>query len=394
MAHAVSARPETETLAAPHPVALQDVEEELMRLRCEAPTPLPDTNALSQEAQPMTRACMSNLIVYCDDLEVADALPEQFGLMATRHPARIILLVDNRANQEHEIEAQVSARLSRLGKRPQIISEQIRLTASAEGHGRLAAAARPFLIGDLPTALWWNSNTPPANGSALFTELERMATSVVYDSRGWRDPRAAFIATANWILGGKRPSLITDLAWMRTANWRRLFAEALSPDVLPEALSQIESAQIRHGPHGLPLVWLFVGWLAQCLAWKPTGGQFTSAKQLEMNFQSGSGPVTIDVTREDTGAAELRQARLVTRPLDFTAGPVVADFEALDGHRVAIRIDHPNAARDATLNENYVSVPNEPVVLMLAWQLANRTGQPEFRQALEMARVLAKEFSS
>jgi hypothetical protein len=31
---------------------------------------------------------------------------------------------------------------------------------------------------------------------------------------------------------------------------------------------------------------------------------------------------------------------------------------------------------------------------MLAWQLANRTGQPEFRKALKNAQILAKEFSS
>ncbi len=55
---------EYESLAAPRAVALQDVEEELIRLRLEAPHTVPDSNAATQEPQPMTRACMSNLIVY------------------------------------------------------------------------------------------------------------------------------------------------------------------------------------------------------------------------------------------------------------------------------------------------------------------------------------------
>ena len=394
MANPVSVRLEYETLAAPRAVPLAHVEEELIRLRLEAMVSVSDTGAVAQEQQPMTRACMSNLIVYCDDPKVADALPVQIGLMARHHPARVVLLVDNTPDQSQEIVAKISVGLTHLGKRPQISSEQIRLSAPLGGHGRLPSAARPFLIGDLPTALWWNTNKPPGSGGELFSELERMATSIVYDSRGWRDPRAGLVSTAAWALGGNHPTLVTDLAWMRTAVWRRLFAEALAPHVLPGALPHIESLQLRHGPHALPMVWLFVGWLAECLDWKPTGGKFTSDKQLKLNFQSAKGPVAIDITRCDEGPAELRQAKIITRGLGMTAPKIEAEFEALDGDRVAIRIGNPQSGCDGGVSENIVSTPNEPVVLMLARQLANRTGQPEFRMALKNAQVLAKEFSS
>ena len=126
MANPVSVRLEYETLAAPRAVPLAHVEEELIRLRLEAPVSVSDTGTVAQEQQPMTRACMSNLIVYCDDPKVADALPDQIGLMARRHPARVVLLVDNTPDQSQEIVAKISVGLTHLGKRPQISSEQIR----------------------------------------------------------------------------------------------------------------------------------------------------------------------------------------------------------------------------------------------------------------------------
>lgn len=218
-----------------------------------------------------------------------------------------------------------------------------------------------------------------------------MASSIIYDSRGWRDPRTGLIATANWVLGARDRFLVTDLAWMRSRFWRRLFSESLAPHVLPGALNHIERIEIEHGPHALPMVWLFVGWLAHCLSWQPQGGKVGSDKHLIMNFQADQGPVQIEISRDDGGPAELRRATVRSRGADPAAAKLKAEFEALDRERVAIRID--NLAMGGR-TENFLSAPNDPPILMLAWQLANRTGQAEFRQALGIARAMAEELGS
>lgn len=394
MSSATIPSPDYERLAAPRAVDLQHVEAELMKLRLEAPCTVPEIGGHAHDQQPITRACMSNLMVYCETPADADALTSEFALMARRHPARIVLLVGENPDQSQEIVAEISAGLTNVGKRRQISSEQIRLSASPAGRARLASAARPFLIGDLPTALWWNCTTPPPNGGDLFHELDRMATSLVYDSRGWSDPRAGMLATASWALDASKPTLITDLAWMRSRVWRRLFGEALAPHVLPGALAHIESIELRHGPHALPLVWLFVGWLAHCLDWKPVGGKFSSDKTVKMHFQSANRPLVIDITRDDHGPSELHVAKVSSRGAGVGASKIEVEFEALDAERVAIRVDNPGVNTGCPRTENFVSAPDEPVVLMLAWQLANRSGQPEFRNALNIARLLAKEFPS
>ncbi len=384
----VSAPHDYEALASPRAVELQNVEEEFVRLRLAAPC---NVDAATTDDQPITRACMSNLIVYCDNPADADALAPQFALMARRHPARIILLVGCDPDQSQGIVAQVTAGVTQLGKRRHISSEQVRISASADGLGRLASAARPLLIGDLPTALWWNSIKPPPTGGNIFQELQEMSSSVIYDSRGWRDPRTGLIATANWVLGTRERSLVTDLAWMRTRFWRRLFAESLAPHVLPGALNQIERIELEHGPHALPMVWLFVGWLAHCLSWQPQGGKVGSDKHLIMNFLSEHGPVQIEISRDDQGPAELRRVNVHSRGAGPTAASLEAEFEALDSERVAIRID--NVALGGQ-TENFLSAPNDPPILLLAWQLANRTGQAEFRKALGIARAMAQEMGT
>ena len=381
----VSAPHDYEALAPPRAVELQHVEEEFVRLRLAAPC---NIDATSADNQPITRACMSNLIVYCDNPAEADALAPQFSLMARRHPARIILLVGEDPEQSQGIVAQVTAGMTQLGKRRHISSEQVRISASADGLGRLASAARPLLIGDLPTSLWWNSIQPPPTGGDLFLELQEMASSIIYDSRGWRDPRTGLIATSNWVLGTRERSLVTDLAWMRSRFWRRLFCESLAPHVLPGALNHIERIELEHGPHALPMVWLFIGWLAHCLSWKPQGGKVGSNKHLMMKFLSASGPVQVEISRNDGGPAEIRRANVTSRGVGPAGAKLEAEFEALDSERVAIRIDH------GTQTENFISAPSDPPILMLAWQLANRTGQAEFRKALGIARAMAMELGT
>ena len=381
----MSGPPGYQALAPDSPVELRHVEQELLALRRRAQRTVDDERP---DDQPITRACMSNLLVYCDSHQEADRLPEQFARMARRHPARIIVLVGQEPGTPTESRAHLQAGLVQLGKRPQLSSEQIRIQASRDEHDRLASAARPFVIGDLPTALWWNSTRPPAQAGALFEALQDMTSSVIYDSRGWRDPRSGLIATANWVLGARRRKLVADLAWMRLRIWRRLFGEALAPRALPGALQGIEALRLEHGPHALPMVCLFVGWLAHALGWKPRGGQATSDRDLRVLFLSPQGPLTVTIERRDEGPADLQRAVVTTRTPVAPHTPLRVEFEALARQRIAIRVG------DGAHRQSIVATPDEPQIVTLAWQLTKRTGQREFREAIARARDAALELAS
>lgn len=375
--------PNYESIETPHAVELQNIERELVALRLATPCAVVSDVDASADAQPMTRACMSNLIIYCDTPAEADALSPHLGLLAHSHPARIILLVAKDPDQSQDLVARVSAGLTRPGKRRQVSSEQIRISASSTGRGRLASAVRGLLVGDLPTALWWNSNRPPPATDDVFRDLEHMSESVLYDSRGWSKPSPALVSTANWVLGGKSQRQVTDLAWMRTKFWRHLFAETLAPRLVPGALGRIDEVAIEHGPHALPMVLLFVAWLARCLDWETTGSVTSSAEQLTLNFRSPAGAVRVSVKRQKIGPAEFRRITLRAAGDAVAMQAFEADYEVLDSGLISIVID------SGTRSENFVSVPKDPVIKLLAWQLANRTGQTEFRDVMVLAKKMA-----
>src|SRR5258708_16808398 len=103
---------------------------------------------------PVLRACMSNLVVFCDTPELATRIIGELPAIVAAHPARVLLLcVDPDAPDGITASVSVQGRLS--GEGNWVVSEQVQLRAPARSTERLPYAIRPLLIGDLPTNLWW-----------------------------------------------------------------------------------------------------------------------------------------------------------------------------------------------------------------------------------------------
>ncbi|HLH75374.1 MAG TPA: glucose-6-phosphate dehydrogenase assembly protein OpcA, partial [Candidatus Binataceae bacterium] len=202
----------------------------------------------------LTRACMSNLIVYCDDAARAAEVMEDLPHVVRSHPARVLTLIDD--SEAGVPQAAVSTQRVSDDRGHQVVCEQVVLRARAVS---LSSLARPLLLGDIPTSLWWAPPMAPPDGGRLFVDLARMADQVIYDSIDWHDPVAAMIATAGW---ASRPEILTaaDLAWRRLKPWRRLLSQGLDPAVVPGALASLSEVEIEHGPHALPQAWLLMGW--------------------------------------------------------------------------------------------------------------------------------------
>lgn len=329
---------------------------------------------------------MSNLIVYCDSPDEADALPSELGAISSRHPARIIMLVSGAKEQDRDLETRISAQLVATRAGPQVATEQIRIDVRPDAKKRLPSAARQLLVGDLPTSLWWASKQPPPTAGPFFRELEAMGSSVVYDSRGWADPRRGMLETAAWIGAPGNRQLVADLAWLQLRFWRNLITETLAPDVRPGALSGIEDILVEHGPHAMPMAWLLVGWLAHCLDWTPAGGRMRSDHEHTLDFTAASGPVKVRVRRNEQDPLLLRNVTIAGR--NATDAPFCAEFSSLERDRLTARISGDSES------QTIVSAPDDPRVVMLAWQLTNRTGQPIFRNALATGRVMAEALQS
>ncbi len=371
------ADPVTETQQSPaaaQPVDVGAVERELTRLWARSGPALGDED-------PVTRACMSNLIVYTRDEREAERLPEEIASIVQRHPARVLLLMGNAGAQPSDLEAYVSAVCFAAGGGKQICSEHVTISAQSGAARRLPSTARSLLIGDLPTALWWSSIEPPPAGGELFQELASMSGHVIYDSEGWLDPVRSVVSVANWATNERASTIVSDLAWRRLKPWRRLIGQTLDPAVEPGALESIDEVVIEHGPHALPKAWLLIGWLANRLGWRAMGGKVAPGVEVTWGFMSARGPVRVTVRRHPDGEPVLRELVISwTGPTGHAGarfalqgeGWIAVERRNADGpQRVLARGDLPRAA-------------------LVARQLPKLFRDPLFRDTLEVSRTMAE----
>jgi glucose-6-phosphate 1-dehydrogenase len=358
----------------PKPVELTAIERELSRL-----WKPPGPNDAPQGA--VTRACMSNLLIYCASREQACGVPEEIDTIVRLHPSRVLLLVNDAGAPTAEIEAYVSAHCHLAPDRHQVCCEQVTVRASGDAVQRLPSTARSLLLGDLPTSLWWATDTPPTLRGGLFEELRGMADQVIYSSLDWSDPGCRTIATAAWALeAGLSEPAIADLAWRRLDPWRSLMSQALDPSALPGAQESMTFLEVEHGPRALTQAWLVVGWLATRLGWLFAGAVANRGREVVWTFRAATGVVVrVRVTAE--GDAELKCVRVGWRA---QGRPVSLTFAAAAPGRLS-------AAGEGVAGEPRVlATPVRSRAMLVAMELQDLERDPVFRDALRVARDMAE----
>jgi glucose-6-phosphate dehydrogenase assembly protein OpcA len=356
----------------PRPVDVEAIERELGRLWQETQE--------EPDRPRVTRACMSNLIVFTSREQAVRVEPE-LASVVQRHPARALLLVADGGDQGSDIEAYVSAQCHVIDDLGQVCSEHVTVNAGAGALLRLPSVARPLLIGDLPTALWWGTSEAPPLAGDLFRALAEMADQVIYDSFDWLDAVRGVIATATWANSGATDQVVADIAWRRLTPWRRLISESLDPAVAPESLDHITDVVVEHGPHGLPQAWLLIGWLGTCLRWQPARGEVAPDVEVTWWFRSEHSPVRVTVRRLAEGEPEVRSLSILSKT---GAGAQTATFSEVAPQRLGV------SATGSATPRQVLTVPLESRAVLIARQLPALEHDPLFEKSLAMSRAMAE----
>lgn len=333
-----------------------------------------DGNRALTSGQVVTRACMSNLVIYCDDgeqsWEVSRAIPD----IVLVHPSRVILLTGTAEAGQSGIEVYVSGHYRDLSSGWQVCAEQIRVVADAATAQRLPSVARSQIIGDLPTTLWWASRQPPPFAGKLFSQLARISDQIIYDSFAWKSPTKGLQAMSRWVAAESSDYVIYNLAWRRLKHWRSLLGQVLDPAVQPSALARVAAIDIEHGPHAVAMAALLVGWLASSLGWQVRKGKVVPGTQTEWQFDIGGRQVPVVVTRLPDGPAAPVRVRWVWRGDD---GEQRAVFAALGGDRLGV------VASESDLAVSVIPAPQASLGLLVSAQMAHRSRDRVFERALK-----------
>lgn len=341
-------------------------------------------NGQQKDGSTVTRASMSNVMMFCDGEEQALDAADRIPRLVQHHPARVLVLALIEAHSDDEVRAWVTSHLRRTGDGQQLCAEHIELRFGAASAERAASIVRSLLISDLPSALWWLSPRPPALTGPVFNAFAPMANQIIYDSIGWADPPSGVLAMTQWSKNNR--TVIFNLAWRRLKPWRRILSQSLAPTVLPGALQRIDAIELHHGPHALPLAWLLLGWLASRLDWRPKKGVAKSGNQLIWQFESPGGPIRIEVHRSDEGAPHIDRMRIAWRSGD--GQPASHAEYRHEGHHIR------HFPGDTALRPSSIPTVEQRLEQMVAAQLAHRAGDSLFTASIAFSEAMAKVVKS
>src|SRR5690242_8957563 len=96
---------------------------------------------------PVQRACMSNLVIFCDTAEMGARVTAQVPAMVHVHPARVLLLIGEAGAETADLTSSVCVRAHHAGAGRTMYSEQITLHGRGRTVDRLPFAVRGLLIG-------------------------------------------------------------------------------------------------------------------------------------------------------------------------------------------------------------------------------------------------------
>jgi len=329
------------------------------------------------------RACMSNLIIYCDNSDEAQLISQEIAAIVDVHPARVLLLVASGQQGKDTIEAFITLYYTALSDGWQVCAERIDVVSTAEATKRLPSVARSQLIGDLPTTLWWASRQPAPEAGEVFFQLAELANQIIYDNMGWTNPTKSVATMTRWVAAQQDAQIVYNLAWRRFAFWRKLISQVLDPLVAPNALESLKLVEIEHGPHALAMSWLLVGWLASQLQWKSVDGKRLSDSELVWRFHNNTHEVKVVAKRLAKGEPLIYRLLFDWSQVDHE-GRIC--FERLDHDRIGIV-------------ETFSTVPArvfaahipERSTLVVA-QLAQRSRDKIFENAMKAANAMSAVF--
>jgi glucose-6-phosphate dehydrogenase assembly protein OpcA len=250
-------------------VNLENIEKGLTALWQAAGKPRP-----GETEQPVTRACVFNLVICVDGDDQLDEATETIAQITWSYPCRAIVLELKPEEPRSEIIAYISAHCqlpTATGKK--VCCEQITVVGTGAAAEGMWSVVLPLLVPDLPVILWWPGD-PDLHGS-LFKHLLDTVDRVIMDSRVFAAPTRTFMQLAELSRQHQTDIAFSDLSWSRLTPWRNLLAAFFdAPEYLPY-LYHVDRVEIHYeapddvtSPNFSEAL-LMIGWLATQLGWKP-----------------------------------------------------------------------------------------------------------------------------
>jgi glucose-6-phosphate dehydrogenase assembly protein OpcA len=327
----------------------------------------------------LARILLLTLAVYSPNPVLAQAAREVAVAINPRQPARAIIMEVLGPNGAREplLDAWVTLHCTRpSGGHQQVCGEQITLEAPLEAVRSLPGAVLPLLLTNVPSFLWWQAGSP--FGHPVLKELAPALDRLIVDSITFEAPERDLAALAGATADPRFHCVTSDLSWARLGPWRYQTAQTFDAPALRPYLYRLQRVRISYYEGTPTLAWLFAGWLASRLGWKPVRRERDGDG--ETVHCAGGQRIALEVTPP-----------MHAKMLGYFAGVTLT---ADDGGSFQVNRDENNcivarAQAGDFASERVRPVPEETAVQWLGHDLGRLNRTPIYEAALK---VLAETF--
>ncbi len=260
----------------------------------------PTEEMVEGKQQANMRACVSNLLVYEDQVNEFNSLSDSISKITNYHPCRVIVMTSQPNAVQDKLEASVSA-LCRFshGRGKQICSEKITINAEGSAVQRLSASVMPLFVSDLPVTLWWRGIPMDAQP---FQGLLSCADRVILDSSYSVRPTAFLSVLATMTRERFKEVAFSDINWSRLTQLRSHIAGLFDVPDLLAYLRDLSKLSIEFPSTTAdqdlpsPQAMLLVGWFMNRLGWGLTEDIMRSRTGATiLKFLRGEREITVEM---------------------------------------------------------------------------------------------------
>ncbi len=274
------------------PFAIEEIERELARLWQSAP------GIDRRHELALSRTSVLTLFVYAPDRARAAWVRQVISRLSIYHPSRVVLFVTSHDQPLEEPEISIQCDLG-IAERYAPCYEQVTITLPSDGLELLPSLVIPLALPDLPAVLWWLGPLPCQD--RRFVRVARAVDRLIFDSLEQSQPLRDLVSTRRLVQQVSRTTVVSDLNWSRLSPWQETTARIFDIPHCRWALTAIERVDLRFGvaseqPSRNPIqVLLYLGWLANRLAWRLDGVQ-VRATGWELTFSSPRNTISVTVS--------------------------------------------------------------------------------------------------
>ncbi len=191
----------------------------------------------------------------------------------TQHPSRSIVVMPTTATKNgRPLEAYIRTRATSSNGMSNY-GEEIVLCATPDASQHLAGSILPLIVSGLPSFLWWEG-VPPWHTEIFEATLDGF-DRVLVDTAYMPQSEQNLLALEDLVRRKKSSVAISDFNFTRFNPWRELVAQFFDPEEQRAYLAGIDHVTIEYAadsedePTNPTQAYLFAGWLASRLGWRP-----------------------------------------------------------------------------------------------------------------------------